>query len=56
MSSESNIHSELSIVPPPNIPPLPGHVRLNFMAVKGESFSGVAHEADFVVLGGKNFL
>jgi hypothetical protein len=27
MSSESNIHSELSIVPPPNIPPLPGHIR-----------------------------
>ena len=27
MSSASNIHSELSIVPPPNIPPLPGHIR-----------------------------
>ena len=27
MSSASNIHSELSIVPPPNIPPLPDNVR-----------------------------
>ncbi len=29
---------------------------LNFMAVKGESFSGIALGADFVVLGEKFFL
>jgi hypothetical protein len=33
-----------------------GKQNLNFMAVKGESFSGVALGADFVVLGGKFFL